>query len=77
MVGEPLEVLHRSGQQELIFCPREAAQSQPRHRLVLYGFSEQPLDLLSITGRLVIGIAAVEGTGMITGCLIDVTWDFS
>lgn len=56
VVCQPFEVLDGGGKQELIPCARETAQSQPVQRMSMLYFSKQTLDLLSIYGRLAIGV---------------------
>ena len=77
MFDQPLQVLHRRGEQEFIFRPTQSTQSQPRHCHVPLCFPEQSLNLFAITGGLIISLAAVEGAGVVTRFFIYIAVDLA
>ena len=77
MFDQASQVLHRCRQQELVPGAVWAAQPKPRHCQVALRFPEQSLDLFAVAGGLVIGLATIQGAGVIAGGFVDIARDFS
>ncbi len=75
MLGEPLEVLDGSGEEEYLAGAGEAPQSEPDHRENVLSLAEEGFDPPALDTGHPIGLGVHQALGIVAGFLMDVTLD--
>ena len=75
MLGEPLEVLDGSGEEEFLAGAGEAPQSEPDHRENVLSLAEEGFDPPALDTGHPIGLGVHQALGIVAGFLMDVTLD--
>ncbi len=72
VIGEPFQVLHGGGQEELVAGAGEAPQSKPDHREDMLGLAKEPFDLLAFAAGGSVSLGLHQGAGIVARLLVHI-----